>query len=142
MKTTISFIAILALASITDVHAQQPVKPTQDPVVQQQRSAEKASRAEQRSTKMAGELGLNEEQTAKMKEIDARYTDALEMVRSTTTDRQEIQTKNEVLRRQHEAELKFMLTPEQYTKMQELRTADRKEALQRREEMQQKRAAE
>ena len=143
MNTKLFPIALLTLALAgTAAQAQDAVKPTQDPTVQQQRSTQRAALMEQRSERTAQQLGLNAEQSTKMKEIDQRYMEAIEMVRNSTTDRGEIKMKNDILRRQHEAELEFMLTPEQFAKLKELRQGDRQQAVERSNELQERRMQE
>lgn len=127
MKTMHLILGMAALMTAASAQAQS--KPTQDPAVQQQRMDE-------RNAKLTQDLGLSTEQSASMKELDARYNTALNEMRASTTDRTVIAEQNRKLREDHDAELKKLLTPEQYAKLMESRNAARQDVNQQRQQLQ------
>lgn len=127
MKNTTLILGLIATLAAGSAQAQS--KPTQDPAVQQQRMDE-------RNAKLTQDLGLSTEQSASMKELDARYNTALNEMRASTTDRTVIAEQNRKLREDHDAELKKLLTPEQYAKLMESRNAARQDVNQQRQQLQ------
>jgi periplasmic protein CpxP/Spy len=127
MKTMHLILGMAALMTAASAHAQS--KPTQDPAVQQQRLNE-------RNAKLTQDLGLSAEQSASMKELDTRYNQALNDMRASTNDRAVIEEQNRKLREEYDAEVKKLLTPEQYTKLMESRNAARQDASQQRQQLQ------
>ena len=120
---TIAF-ALLATAATTGIQAQAPAKPTQDAQMQAQREQERIARTNESSALMAKELGLDAKQTAALKELDERYARMLNEVRASTTDRAVIMEKDASMRAQYDADLKDMLTPEQYQQVLAKRKAN------------------
>lgn len=127
MKTMHLILGMAALMTAASAQAQS--KPTQDPAVQQQRLNE-------RNAKLTQDLGLSAEQSASMKELDTRYNQALNDMRASTNDRTVIEEQNRKLREEYDAEVKKLLTPEQYTKLMESRNAARQDASQQRQQLQ------
>jgi Spy/CpxP family protein refolding chaperone len=120
MKTKIILLSILAWAITTGVHAQEPIKPTQDPVIQQQRAAQLAERSGDASGKLAKDLGLDEQQAARMKQIDQEYASAMNELRA-SGDRERIRLEGAELRERRDQQLKELLTPEQFEKLGSVR---------------------
>ena len=151
MKNKIVAIAILAIAAVGTANAQEgttpattpatTTKPTQDEAVKQQRAEMQKARRVEASEKLAQDLGLNEEQTAKVKEIDAEYAAAMDALRS-STDREKTQEGARVAREQREQRLKEVLTPEQFQKMESMRAENRNNSIKKAEEVKEKKAAE
>ncbi len=150
MKNRIVAIAILAIAAVGTASAQEgsapaekapATKPTQDPAVKQQREEAQAARRMEASQKLAQDLGLNEEQTAKLKEIDAEYASDMDALR-TSTDREKTQEGARLAREKREMKLKEVLTPEQFQKMESMRAENRNSSIKKAEEMKEKKAAE
>ncbi|MDQ3101167.1 MAG: hypothetical protein M3R08_07255 [Bacteroidota bacterium] len=159
MKTKIIALAILAIAAAGSAHAQEnrseqnkitepkaaevvtPVqptmKPTQDPAIRKQRAEAMQSRRAEESERMSRELGLNEEQKEKLKEVDAKHAVTLEELR-TSQDRDKMQEGARMAREEREAKLKEILTPEQYEKMVSRRGASRQNATNKETEIKQK----
>lgn len=127
MKNTTLILGLIATLAAGSVQAQS--KPTQDPAVQQQRLNE-------RNAKLTQDLGLSAEQSASMKELDTRYNQALNDMRASTNDRAVIEEQNRKLREEYDAEVKKLLTPDQYTKLMESRNAARQDASQQRQQLQ------
>ena len=151
MKNKIVAIAILAIAAIGTVNAQDgttpaekapaTTKPTQDAAVKQQRAEAQQARRVEASEKLAQDLGLNEEQTAKLKEIDAEYAAGMEALRS-STDREKTQEAARLAREKRETSLKEVLTPEQFQKMESMRAESRNRSMKKAEETKENKVAE
>lgn len=150
MKNKIIAIAILAIAAVGTANAQegtapaekiQATKPTQDEAVKKQRAETQTARRMEASEKLAKDLGLNDEQTAKLKEIDAAYATDMDALRS-STDREKTQEGARLAREKRESSLKEVLTPEQFQKMESMRAENRNNSIKKAEEMKEKKAAE
>lgn len=81
-------------------------------------------RAEERSDRqtetMTTNLGLDKAQSEKVQGINARFNKALAEMRQTNLSEDERKARSKALRDQHHADLKEVLTPEQFAKMQNL----------------------
>lgn len=78
-------------------------------------------RAHARAERMARELGLSPEQQAKVEAIDLKYAEQARALRAEDEAQREAmrkEGKGKAIREGREAELKAVLTPEQYTKWQ------------------------
>ena len=82
---------------------------------------DRGERAEQRTEAMAKELGLNDEQAAKLRAMNDRYAEEMRTLRPTEDERQAKREKMKDIQTRRDAELKTLLTEEQYAKMMELR---------------------
>ncbi len=116
MKIKIITLAMVAIATVCSVHAQDAVKPTQDPAIQQQRQEQQAERRNAANEKMAVELGLDQEQTARVQEVDAEYIASMEALRA-SGDRERLIEEGNQVRAKRDERLKEILTPEQYERM-------------------------
>lgn len=120
-------ITTVLLATLTAVNAQdaKPAeKATKDPKVMQQRAHE---RAEKRTATMTSELGLTEEQTAKVKVINDTFaTEAAKLKQSGAKD-EALKERMRIIRESRDRGLKGALTEEQYSKMLELRKAKKED---------------
>ena len=92
-------------------------------------------RAEQQTAKMAEQLDLSDAQTARVKDINAKYAKKIQEVRSATTDRNQMGEKVSALRKAQNEELRAVLTDQQAEKWSLIQ--EKKEA--RRTEMSEKR---
>ena len=80
-------------------------------------------RATDRTEKMTTELGLNTAQQTKVQAANLAFTQALAATKEEGADKDAMRSKAKALKVQRDAELKGILTPEQFTKMEELRKA-------------------
>ncbi|MCC7501867.1 MAG: hypothetical protein IT229_05015 [Flavobacteriales bacterium] len=80
-------------------------------------------RATDRTEKMSAELGLNADQKTKVQAANLAFTQALAATKEQGADKEAMRTKAKELKVQRDAELKGILTPEQFAKMEELRKA-------------------
>lgn len=80
-------------------------------------------RATDRTEKMTTELGLNADQKAKVQAANLAFTQALATTKEEGADKEAMRAKAKELKVQRDAELKGILTPEQFAKMEELRKA-------------------
>jgi opacity protein-like surface antigen len=134
MKQIIA-LAILAVATMGGAQAQENTKPTKDAAVMEQRNAQRAAQGQDASTQLASELGLNAEQTAKMKEVDDLYVTSMERLRMSTTDRAVLQEQSRILAEQRDERLKGILEPAQYERMMAMRQRKADESRQKEAEM-------
>ena len=88
------------------------------------RDFDPAKRAEQQTDRMAQELNLNADQTAKVKAINQKYAEQAKAAHEAKADGDKGKTKgaNKDLRAQHDAELKKVLTKEQAAKWEQLKS--------------------
>lgn len=93
-------------------------------------------RAQHQTDRMTKDLGLSAEQTEKVKAINLKYADQVDDMRGEAKDQKDAQREAmKGMRDQRNADLKAVLTPEQYDKMvkeQEAMQAKRKAHLQQR----------
>jgi opacity protein-like surface antigen len=134
MKQIIA-LAILAVATMGGAQAQENTKPTKDAAVMEQRNAQRAAQGQDASAQLASELGLNAEQTAKMKEVDDLYVTSMERLRMSTTDRAVLQEQSRILAEQRDERLKGILEPAQYERMMAMRQRKADESRQKEAEM-------
>ncbi len=108
-------IATVLLASLTTVQAQENSKTRapKDAGAMEQRSQD---RAEKQTDTMVQELGLDKGQAAKVKAINERFTSSLMEMRNSGMSEDARKERSQALRQQHNAELKAVLTPEQFEK--------------------------
>ncbi len=114
-------IAALLFATLTTVNAQgttSTANATKDPAVMEQRAAEKA---EKRTEEMTTELGLDADQTAKVKVINDRFAKSMAELKQAGLKEDAQKERGKVLRRSRDNELKAVLTADQYEKMLVLR---------------------
>ena len=109
---TIAFTAIAAF-SFTGLYAQTGTMITENTVEQEKEAA------------WMKEVGLSEAQVASMKAADLRYSDAMNALSKAEGDREARVQRSKELRDQHGREIKEILTPEQYTKMNAIRAEKR-----------------
>lgn len=114
-------------------------KPTQDPAIVKQRAEAQEARRADRSEKLAQDLGLTDEQTSKVKQIDDTYAAAMQELRS-STDRDKTQEGARLAREQREASLKEVLTTEQYQKMHSMREVNRENSMKKESEIKERKA--
>lgn len=100
-------LALVACAAISGVQAQVSTSGTA--------TEQPAQQKESRHDRIVRELGLDADQAARMKESDEKYSDAMNKLRGSTTDRATISTESVKLRDQHDAELKGIFTADQWT---------------------------
>jgi len=100
------------------------------------KQASPQDRAEMRTEHMVKELGLNEDQTAKVKEINARYGEKMQAMRQAQkaelTEKRDTRAELEEARM---AELKGVLTPDQYAKLEARQKEMRDKRMEHRQEM-------
>ncbi len=77
-------------------------------------------RAAKQTEWMKTELNLNDEQAAKVSEINLRYVKAISDVRSSVTDENDRKARIKELQKQRIVELRQVLTPEQREKLKQL----------------------
>lgn len=93
-------------------------------------------RAEMRTEHMVKELGLNEDQTAKVKEINARYGEKMQAMRQAQkAELTEKRDKRAELEEARMTELKGVLTPDQYAKLEARQKEMRDKRMEHRQEM-------
>lgn len=95
----------MAIFTVGAAHAQDAPRKTME------------DRADARTQQMVKELGLSEEQAAKVKEINARFGAKFDAMQE--QNRKEMEARNEkrdALRQEQANELKGVLTPEQFAK--------------------------
>jgi Spy/CpxP family protein refolding chaperone len=94
-------------------------------------------RAQMRTEHMTKELGLSAEQAAKVQAINLKYADQGEELRKEREgDHAEARKDGKAMRDAHDAEMKAVLTPEQYTKWQEKKAAIKTKHMEKRKAMQ------
>lgn len=103
-----------------------------DPAKMQEHAAQ---RAEKRTEAMTEELGLNDEQSAKVESINGTFTAGMAKLKQSGVDEDARKAQMKSLRETRDAELKSVLTAEQYSKMMEQRRAKRAEGMERHQEM-------
>ena len=106
--------ATVLLAAFTTVSAQEttdPVKPTKDPAMIEQRAAEKA---EKRTETMTQELGLSVEQTASVQVIKERFAKSMMELKQVEQAEETQKERARILRHNRDEDLKAVLTAEQY----------------------------
>lgn len=129
MKKLPIMLAAAALFTTMGLSAQDKGKADMDPVEMEQRGQERAA---QRSDMMSKELGLNDEQTQKVKIINSDFAKAMTDLKASGADEATRKAKAKALRDQRETDMRSVLTAEQYTKLQELRKAKRAEHMEKR----------
>lgn len=100
----------------------------------QQRPA--AERAKQQTERMTKELGLSTDQAAKVDAINAKYAEKADAIRAERKERMaETKGKGAALNEARMAEMKEVLTPEQYAKWEKNREAMQERHQEKRKEM-------
>ena len=100
----------------------------------QQRPA--ADRAKQQTERMTKELGLNADQATKVEAINAKYAEKMDAMRADRKEKMaETKGKGAELNDARLAEMKDVLTPEQYAKMEKNREAMQEKHQEKRQEM-------
>ena len=129
MKKTLFLLAALAFATAGTSFAQTAVKTTGTDANQTARHYEKkgpkdpAKMADHKAGKMAKELGLNADQEAKVESLMlAREQESTALKAKYGTDRQAGRTEMKAAHDRYEAQLKTILTPEQFAKMDKMKT--------------------
>lgn len=127
MKLKTIALTVLAVIASSGIQAQSKTSPaegtkgslsvTQDDASRQQLEADRIAKTNASSEQLAKDLGLDEKQAARLKELDEKYARMLNEVRASTTDRAVIMEKDNSMRAEHDKELQQILTPEQYKKM-------------------------
>lgn len=98
-------------------------------------------RAKMRTEHMAKELELTPEQKAKVEAINLKYADkATELRKEREAERTEARKEGKAMHDAHDAEMKAVLTPDQYTRWQAKKEAMKKRHMEHRKEMRQKKA--
>ena len=73
-------------------------------------------RAQLQTARMTKELSLTTDQAAKVEAINLKYADQIEAKRTEQkADREKMRTEGKALHDAHDADMKVVLTPEQYT---------------------------
>lgn len=122
MKKLMLSTAVAALSFIS-LNAQDPPK----------RTAEE--RSEMRTERMVKELGLNDDQAAKVKAINEKYaTKVDEMRKARKEEAGANKGKWEEMEKARMSEFKGVLTPDQYQKLEARQEEMKKERMERREE--------
>jgi Spy/CpxP family protein refolding chaperone len=75
-------------------------------------------RADKQTTMMQKNLSLSDDQVTKVKQVNLDYWTQVDKLRSNNTNQQDMHTQMKTLRDKRDADLKAVLTPDQYTKMQ------------------------
>lgn len=123
-KTILTTVLLATLTAVSAQDAKPADKATKDPKVMQERAHE---RAEKRTATMTTELGLSEEQTAKVKVVNDHFaTESAKLKQSGAKD-ESLKARMRVLRDNRDRGLKAALTEAQYTKMLELRKAKKED---------------
>ena len=122
MKKTLFLLAALAFATAGTSFAQTAVKATGTDAKQTARHYQKgpkdpAKMADHRAGKLAKELGLNADQEAKVESLMlARQQESAALKAKYGTDRKAGRTEMKAAHDRYEAQLKTILTPEQFAK--------------------------
>lgn len=111
MKTITTTLALVAALLCTTTKAQDATRKTHSP----------GERAEKRTEQMTTELGLDADQAAKLEAMNKRYAEEMRALEPTEAERQAKREKMKDIQTRRDAELKVLLTEEQYAKMMELR---------------------
>jgi len=82
-------------------------------------------RAEKRTEMMQKNLALTDDQVPKVKQINLDFETQKDALLKNTTDPTERRTQMKALRDKQDADLKAVLTPDQYTKMQSMQQQGR-----------------
>ncbi len=123
MKRIMIFMAV-ALFTMGTANAQD----------KQQRPA--AERAKKQTERMTKELGLNADQAAKVDATNAKYAEKMDAMRADRKEKMaETKGKGAELNDARMAEMKDVLTPEQYAKMEKNREAMQERHKEKRQEM-------
>ncbi len=112
--------ALLYFVFFINVQAQPPAggdRPMMDPV----------KRAEQQTAQMTEKLALSEAQSVKIKEINLKYAEKSKAMREANTDGDWSATREKMtaLRTEQDAELKTMLTSDQWATWEKVRAEQR-----------------
>jgi len=134
MKKTLVLLAALAFTSAGTAFAQTAVKTTgsdanQTALHQQLGKGKKAKtpktpeqKADKKAAKMAKELGLNADQEARLEKLMlTRQQEATALKAKYGADKKAGRAEMKAAHDRYETELKTILTPEQYTKMTQLK---------------------
>jgi Spy/CpxP family protein refolding chaperone len=105
------------------MHAQSPAM-ERDPGRQEQRLQERAG---ERTAQLVRELGLNDEQALKVGVINSEFAKGMADVRSAGMEETARKERSKALHQQRSADLKAVLTEEQYAHLKELNEARRNE---------------
>jgi Spy/CpxP family protein refolding chaperone len=114
MKTKKLLATLFALMMAFSLAAQGPAKG------QCKKSKTPEEKAQRQSEWMKRDLGLTEKQAAEIEKINLTYAIEAEKMRQEMKEKRKVQVDNK------NAELKKVLTPEQYTKLEQIR-AEKKE---------------
>ena len=138
MKNSLLLLAALAFASTSAALAQAPAtsagpaatRPKGQPGTAKEKKAKTpkspAQKADHKAGKMAKELGLNADQEARVEQLLlARQQEAASLKAKYGTDKKAGRADMKSAQLRYETQLKAILTPEQYTKMNQLKTEHR-----------------
>lgn len=124
MKLKTIALTVMAVIATSGIQAQSisvapdgSSKTTQDDATRQKLEADRMAKTNASSEQLSKDLGLDAKQAARLKELDEKYARMLNEVRASTTDRNVIMEKDKSMRAEHDAELRQILTDEQYKKM-------------------------
>jgi len=124
MKKTLALLAALALTTVGTSIAQ--TAPTAAKVKMHGGKGghkDPAQKADQKASKMAKELGLNADQEAKVEQLlVARQQESVALKTKYAADKNAGRAEMKASHDKYEAQLKAILTPEQYTKMGQMKT--------------------
>jgi Spy/CpxP family protein refolding chaperone len=135
MKIKILTIALLAFAT-TAVAQDNATKPTKDAAVMEKRAQDATTAdSDKQSLQMAKELGLDEKQTETLKQLDRQYNHEMTTLLASKLEKEQLQQRATELNQQRDTRLRYLLTPEQFEKMQVLREQKRAESRQKEAEM-------
>ncbi len=110
--------ALLFLVFSINIQAQPPgggERPTMDPV----------KRAEKQTAMMTEQLTLSEAQATKVHEINLKYAEQSKTMREANTDRSAMREQMTALRTAQDAELKTMLTSDQWAAWEKIQAEQR-----------------
>jgi len=105
--------------------AQDAPAPTPAPAPAQRPMLTPEQRADKQTDMMQKNLSLTADEVTKVKQINLDYWTQVDQMRKNNTDPQTMHTQMKTLRDKHDADLKAVLTPDQYTKFTQTQGAGR-----------------
>ena len=113
------------LSTLTVVHAQDGTDRSEsDPAVKEQRHTE---RAVEKTETMIKELGLDDAQAARVREMNSRLGDSMRAVKAADMPDEERKENMKALRSAYKTELATVLTPDQMAQLKAMKEAKRAE---------------
>jgi Spy/CpxP family protein refolding chaperone len=113
------------LATLTAVHAQDGKDRSEiDPAVKEQRHAERTA---EKTETMIKELGLDDAQATRLREMNSRLGDSMRAIKDADLPEDERKEKMKALRTSYKTELATVLTPEQMAQLKAMKEEKRAE---------------